>query len=109
MVTCSGMSCSQKDQPPAIIDWAVYFRPAEWAHAVAIVDALTWHDVDPGVLGRHHDVDHEQWTQMLIRALMFRIGTSEGQVRAGMPSAEADSEEAAHRYRNVVERVLARV
>jgi uncharacterized protein (TIGR02569 family) len=59
-----------QDQPPAVIDWPVYFRPALWAQAVAVVDALTWHD-GPYDLA-HRRGDHNGWGQMLIRALMYR-------------------------------------
>ena len=95
---------------PAIIDWAVYFRPAAWASAVAVIDAVTWHGMDPTLLDLGRDLNlgtdlgTDQWTQMLIRALIFRIGTAEGQARAGMPFHEAADD-----YRSVVEHVLGRV
>ena len=59
--------------PPAIIDWSAYWRPPVWAMAVAVVDALCWHGVHASVVGRWAHLP--DWRQLLIRALIFRIGT----------------------------------
>jgi uncharacterized protein (TIGR02569 family) len=59
--------------PPAVIDWAPYWRPPAWAYAVAVVDALCWHQAHPQVL--HRWAYLPEWAQMLIRALIFRIAT----------------------------------
>ena len=61
--------------PPAIIDWSPYWRPAAWALAVAVVDALCWHDASPALVERWSD--QPEWGQMLIRALIYRIATRE--------------------------------
>jgi uncharacterized protein (TIGR02569 family) len=82
--------------PPAIIDWPAYWRPPGWASAVAVVDALCWHGVDPGVLDRWSHL--REWRQMLIRALIFRIGTSAAAGGAGEPDSA---------YVAVVRRVVA--
>lgn len=59
--------------PPAIIDWAVYWRPASWALAVGVVDALCWYDASAELASRWaHLAD---WGQMLLRALIYRIVT----------------------------------
>jgi uncharacterized protein (TIGR02569 family) len=58
--------------PPAVIDWAPYWRPTGWAAAVAVVDALCWHGAD-GALMRRPQQDH--WPQLLLRALLFRMVT----------------------------------
>ncbi|HKE65129.1 MAG TPA: TIGR02569 family protein [Micromonosporaceae bacterium] len=60
---------------PAIIDWAVYFRPAVWADAVAVVDAVVWHDARLAALAPA-DVEPDVWRQALIRALMYRMATN---------------------------------
>jgi uncharacterized protein (TIGR02569 family) len=60
-------------RPPAIIDWPAYWRPPAWASAVAVVDALCWHEVAAGVIGRWGHLP--EWGQMLIRALIYRIAT----------------------------------
>ncbi|MBB1152685.1 MULTISPECIES: TIGR02569 family protein [Amycolatopsis] len=60
-------------EPPAVIDWAVYWRPPAWAAAVAVADALCWYDADPSLIGRWAQLP--EWQQMLIRALIYRIVT----------------------------------
>lgn len=86
---------------PAVIDWPVYYRPADWAPAIAVVDALTWHGAPAALVA--HWADRPEWGQLLIRALMYRIATNEGCRRAGMPVREsADS------YRPVVDLVVRR-
>lgn len=87
--------------PPAVIDWPVYFRPASWALAVAVVDALAWHAAPASLLTRW--ADRAEWDQMLVRALMYRIATNEGFRREGAPVREH-----AEHYRRVVDLVLAR-
>lgn len=62
------------DAPPAVFDWAPYWRPAGLGAAIAAVDAVCWHGVpldDLGLLG----VDVPEWSQLLVRALAFRIAT----------------------------------
>ena len=61
--------------PPAIIDWAVYWRPPAWASAVAVVDALCWYDAEPGLAERWSHLP--EWGQMLVRALIYRMTTDE--------------------------------
>ncbi|MGW7539392.1 hypothetical protein [Amycolatopsis sp. NPDC054798] len=60
-------------QPPAVIDWAVYWRPPSWAAAVAVADALCWYEAVPGLIDRWAHLP--DWRQMLIRALVYRIVT----------------------------------
>ncbi len=60
-------------QPPAVIDFAPYFRPAGFASAIVIGDALTWYGADDSILG---EVAHvEELPQLLLRALVYRIVT----------------------------------
>jgi uncharacterized protein (TIGR02569 family) len=59
--------------PPAIIDWAPYWRPTSWAAAVAAVDAMCWHGADYKVLRRWSHL--AAWPQMLLRALLYRMIT----------------------------------
>jgi uncharacterized protein (TIGR02569 family) len=86
-------------EPPAVIDWSVYFRPALWAQAVAVVDALTWYGAPEDLISRHSDRDG--WGQMLIRALMYRIATNEGFRQRGCPVGER-----AEHYEPIVDLVL---
>ncbi|GIH02321.1 TIGR02569 family protein [Rhizocola hellebori] len=85
---------------PTVIDWPVYYRPVSWALAVAVVDALTWHAAPATLVDRLSD--RPQWDQMLVRALMYRIATSEGRRRVGLPVREH-----AGVYRPVVDLILA--
>jgi uncharacterized protein (TIGR02569 family) len=66
--------------PPAVIDWAPYWRPAAWAAAVAAVDAMCWHGAGEEVLDRAEQL--EAWPQMLVRALLFRMVTDREATRA---------------------------
>ncbi|MEV4637457.1 TIGR02569 family protein [Actinoplanes sp. NPDC049548] len=59
--------------PPAVIDWAPYWRPPAWASAVAVVDAMVWHGT--GFEAALRWAHLPQWDQLLIRAAIFRLGT----------------------------------
>ncbi|MFG1694985.1 TIGR02569 family protein [Nonomuraea sp. NPDC049309] len=61
--------------PPAIIDWPVYWRPAGWASAVTVVDALCWYGAEPALAARWAHLP--EWGQLLIRALIYRIVTDQ--------------------------------
>ncbi len=55
---------------PFVIDLAPYWRPARWAEAVAVLDAVLWEGADPGALAA--------WTtgaprQLMLRAVAFRL------------------------------------
>lgn len=56
---------------PGITDIAPYWRPASWAAGVAVVDALSWDEADEGLIERWDILP--EWSQMLLRALMFRL------------------------------------
>lgn len=59
-------------RPPAIIDWAPYWRPVGLGDAIAAVDAVCWHGWPADrVFELGHDVP--QWSQLLLRALFFRM------------------------------------
>jgi uncharacterized protein (TIGR02569 family) len=72
--------------PPAIIDWSPYWRPASWASAVAVVDALCWYGAPPDVVDRWSHLP--AWGQMLVRALIYRIATREAVYGAEVPASE---------------------
>lgn len=57
--------------PPGLTDITPYWRPAAWAAAVIVVDALAWGGAD-GALA-HRWADLPEWPQMLLRAVMFRL------------------------------------
>jgi uncharacterized protein (TIGR02569 family) len=60
-------------RPPAVIDWAPYWRPAGYAAAIAVADAAVWHGYPLDRLTNDRGV--AEWRQLLVRALVFRIAT----------------------------------
>lgn len=62
-----------RGRPPAIIDWAPYWRPPGYGAAVAAVDAVCWHGLPTAAL--RDDQGIPEWRQMLLRALVFRMAT----------------------------------
>ncbi len=59
--------------PPAIIDVSPYWRPAPFATAIVVADALVWEGADEGLL---EAVEHiEDFDQLLLRALIYRVVT----------------------------------
>lgn len=56
---------------PGIVDFTAFHRPAEWAAAVIVVDALAWGGADPGILRRWGHLP--EWPQALLHALLFRL------------------------------------
>jgi uncharacterized protein (TIGR02569 family) len=59
------------DRAPGITDFTAYHRPAEWAAAVVVVDALAWGGADDGILRRWSHLP--EWSQVLLHALLFRL------------------------------------
>jgi uncharacterized protein (TIGR02569 family) len=62
-------------KPPTIIDWPAYYRPAAWAAAVVVGDAISWYGATADLIDRW--IHLPEWSQMLIRALIYRIATSD--------------------------------
>jgi uncharacterized protein (TIGR02569 family) len=60
-------------EPPAVIDFSPYWRPAGLALAVAVVDALLWGGADPAILGEL--AGQPELDQLLARALVGRLVT----------------------------------
>jgi hypothetical protein len=61
------------DEPPAVIDFSPYWRPAGLALAVAAVDALTWSGAAPAILDQL--ADQPELDQLLARAHVGRLVT----------------------------------
>lgn len=58
-------------EPPGIIAFDPYYRPAEWGAAIAAVDAVSWGGAGIELL---HQWSHlPEWPQLLLRALLFRL------------------------------------
>jgi uncharacterized protein (TIGR02569 family) len=70
-------------EPPAVIDFSPYWRPAGLALAIAAVDALTWGGADPAILGEL--AAEPELDQLLARAHLGRLVT-EIVFRAGDPA-----------------------
>jgi uncharacterized protein (TIGR02569 family) len=62
-----------ENRPPAIIDWAPYWRPAGLSAAIVVADAVCWHGYPTERL--QNDYAIPQWRQLLLRALVFRMTT----------------------------------
>ena len=60
--------------PPAVIDWAPYWRPVSYAEAIVLIDAVCWNDHPIASLSEWATGEPEG-RQMLVRALTFRIAT----------------------------------
>jgi uncharacterized protein (TIGR02569 family) len=60
-------------EPPAIIDFAPYWRPVAFASAIVVADALCWEGADDSLLGAVDGV--ERFGQYLVRALIYRLVT----------------------------------
>jgi uncharacterized protein (TIGR02569 family) len=58
-------------RPPAIIDFAPYWRPVAYAAAIVVGDALTWEGADETLLDAVAHID--DFEQYLLRALAFRV------------------------------------
>jgi uncharacterized protein (TIGR02569 family) len=59
--------------PPAVIDFAPYWRPTGFASAVVVADALVWEGADEGILAAVAHI--EDFPQYLLRALIYRAVT----------------------------------
>ncbi len=65
-------------EPPVVIDFSPYWRPAGLALAVAAVDTLTWSGADPAILGQLATQTGQQPAdlgQLLARAMVYRLVT----------------------------------
>lgn len=58
--------------PPAVVNIAPYWRPTLWATGVVVVDAIAWGGADLSLAERAE----AQWSQVLLRALLFRLAVS---------------------------------
>ncbi|MBP9700394.1 TIGR02569 family protein [Candidatus Woesebacteria bacterium] len=67
------------DLDPAIIDLSLYWRPADFATAVLIVDSIVWNSENPSLLDLMEN--SIQMHQLLVRAALWRIKTTEESVK----------------------------
>lgn len=59
------------DAPPAVFDFRPFYRPAEWATALVVVDAIARGGATADLIQRWSHLP--QWSQMLLRATLFRL------------------------------------
>jgi uncharacterized protein (TIGR02569 family) len=63
------------DLPPAVIDLTPYWRPAGYASAIVVGDAILWRNAEPTPLfDAVADVD--AFPQLFVRAIIFRLVTT---------------------------------
>ena len=93
-------------EPPAVIDFSPYWRPAGLALAVAAVDALTWSGADPAILDEL--AGEPELDQLLARAHVGRLVT-EVVFRRGDPDLSVGLETVARTGQPVTALVLARL
>lgn len=74
--------------PPAIIDFSPYWRPAEYATAIIIVDAIVWEGAPDSILDAMENTFENN--QLLIRATLWRIRTTDefSRIHTGDPTDE---------------------
>ena len=73
--------------PPAIIDLSPYWRPAMFASAIVVADALVWEGADETLVARFDHLD--SFGQCLARALIFRLVSA---AIGGFEGSDADLE-----------------
>ncbi|MGH3432756.1 MAG: TIGR02569 family protein [Thermocrispum sp.] len=59
------------DRQPTVVDFRPYFRPAEWATALVVVDAIVLNAAGATLIERWAHLP--EWRQMLLRATLFRL------------------------------------
>jgi uncharacterized protein (TIGR02569 family) len=71
----SGNVLLSEGHPPAVIDISPYWRPASYADAIVVVDAVLWWRADPALVevARPTRLSPAQWRSFLARALVFRL------------------------------------
>lgn len=59
------------DRQPTVVDFRPYYRPAEWATALVVVDAIVHNAAGSTLIERWAHLP--EWRQMLLRATLFRL------------------------------------
>jgi uncharacterized protein (TIGR02569 family) len=60
--------------PPAVIDFTPYWRPATYAAAIIVLDAVAWGGAEVELVQRWEHL--AEWGQLLRRAVLFRLALS---------------------------------
>lgn len=87
----SGNVLLDDDEAPAIIDLSPYWRPAAYADALVVVDALLWWEEPQTLIDELAplDLDDGDWQQLLVRAAVFRLVSLDELGRAADPDVAA--------------------
>src|SRR3954469_21064543 len=90
----SGNVLLADDLPPAVIDVSPYWRPAAYADAVIVIDALLWWRTDTSLLDRARPskLTETSWRSLLARALIFRVLSFDENSRASSHEVDAERE-----------------
>ena len=86
--------------PPALIDLSLYWRPPGYSAVLVAGDAIAWEGADRSVLDLIRRFD--EWPQLLLRAVLFRVVVSELAKRAEPWRADIT-----HEYDEIVALALA--
>ena len=91
--------------PPAVIDFSPYWRPATYADAVVVVDALLWWDAEESLVdtGVPPEMTWTTWHQLLVRAAVFRLVSLDQLSRSELPEM-AEQLPLYHRVVSLLER-----
>jgi uncharacterized protein (TIGR02569 family) len=92
-------------EAPCVIDFSPYWRPAAFAQAVVIGDALSWAQADPSIIDLCADVP--EFPQYLVRAVLRRVYELDQHTRRGRPHMEVSLGEYVPTI-GLLERVVAR-
>jgi hypothetical protein len=68
--------------PPAVIDVSPYWRPAAYAAAIVVADAVAWGGAEDDLVER---LLRQQGDQLLLRAVLFRVATDPREAEAYRP------------------------
>ena len=68
-----------REHPPAVIDVSPYWRPAGYADAVVVADAVAWHGAGEDLVDA---LLRRQGEQLLLRAVLFRVAADRREVGA---------------------------
>lgn len=77
----------EEGHPPAVIDLSPYWRPADYALAIVVVDALDWCGADESILQLVDDVPDIY--QLMVRAEIYRLAILDGLFKQGIDTLEA--------------------
>ena len=76
--------------PPAVIDLSPYWRPAAFAEAVVVGDAMIWHGAGRPLLRAAAAISGPHFVPYVARAVIYRLATTNERLRSG-PAAPSRS------------------